>query len=84
MENFGLSKNTALLREIVEERYVTFIGQLEQFSDVRRTKNEIGLVPVTGSSLPQRFFYPQSEINTNANTPKLIPADLFKPTEVNQ
>lgn len=83
MENFGLSKNAALLKEIIEERYVTLIGQLEQFNDVRRTKNAIGLVPVTGSALPQRFFYPQSEINTNPNTPKQGPADLFKPTDVN-
>jgi hypothetical protein len=83
MENNGESKNDALLKEIVEERYVTLIGQIEQFNDVRRTKNLLGLKPVTGSSIPQRFLYPQSEINTNANTPKQQPADLFKPTTVN-
>jgi starch-binding outer membrane protein, SusD/RagB family len=84
MESHGLSKNDALLAEIIEERYVTLIGQLEQFNDVRRTKNAIGLTPVTGSALPQRFFYPQSEISTNTNTPAQTAADLFKPTEVNQ
>lgn len=84
IENHGLNKDTALLKEVIEERYVTLIGQIEQFNDVRRTKNAIGLVPVTGATLPQRFFYPQSEINTNSNTPKLAPADLYKPTEVNQ
>jgi hypothetical protein len=47
MENFGLSQNQALLKEIIEERYITFIGQIEQFNDVRRTKNAIGLTPVT-------------------------------------
>jgi hypothetical protein len=83
MENNGESKEEALLKEIIEERYVTFIGQLEQFNDVRRTKNLIGLTPITGAKLPQRFLYPQSEINTNTNTPKQSPADLFTPTSVN-
>jgi hypothetical protein len=84
MENHGGTKNESLLKEIVEERYVTFIGQLEQFNDVRRTRNAIGLTPVSGSEIPQRFFYPQSEINTNPNTPSQSPIDLFKPTTVNQ
>jgi hypothetical protein len=84
MENFGLTKNEAMLKEIIEERYVTFIGQLEQFNDVRRTHNAIGLSPVTGTKIPQRFFYPQSEINTNPNTPSQSAADLFVPTTANQ
>ncbi len=84
MENNGGSKDASLLDEIIEERYVTFIGQLEQFNDVRRTRNAIGLAPVTGTAIPQRFYYPQSEINTNPNTPAQSPADLFIPTTVNQ
>ncbi len=83
MENFGASKNDALLKEILEEKYVSMTGQLEQFNDLRRTKNALGLTPTTGTSFPQRFFYPQSEINTNANTPVQTPADLFVPTAVN-
>jgi hypothetical protein len=83
IENSGGTKNDALLKEIVEERYVTLIGQIEQFNDLRRTKNLIGLKPVTGTKLPQRFLYPQSEINANANTPKQTPADLYVPTSVN-
>lgn len=84
MENNGGTKDASLLDEIIEERYVTFIGQLEQFNDVRRTRNAIGLAPVTGSAIPQRFYYPQSEINTNSKTPAQTPADLFIPTTVNQ
>ena len=84
MENNGGTKDQALLQEIIEERYVTFIGQLEQFNDVRRTHNAIGLTPVSGTTIPQRFYYPQSEINTNPNTPSQSPADLFTPTTVNQ
>ena len=85
MENDGgLDKNAALLREIIEERYITLIGQIEQFNDVRRTRNAIGLTPVSGTKIPQRLFYPQSEINTNPNTPSQSPTDLFVETTVNQ
>ena len=33
----ALTPVRALLREILEERYVTFMGQIEGFNDVRRT-----------------------------------------------
>ncbi|WP_296618989.1 SusD/RagB family nutrient-binding outer membrane lipoprotein [Marivirga sp.] len=83
----GLSADDALLREILEERYVTLFSQIEIFNDVRRTQDEINVrVPVepnTGSDLPQRFIYPQSEIDRNDNTPSPIPT-LFDRTAVNQ
>ena len=79
-----LTANAALLQEIIEERFITFIGQFEQFNDIRRTKNAIGLTPNTGTEIPQRMLYPQSEKNTNPNVPEQIQADLFKPTTVNQ
>jgi hypothetical protein len=79
----SLTAQQALLTEVLEERYITFIGQTEQFNDVRRTKNFLGIPAVTGSKLPQRFLYPQSEINTNPNTPKLSSGDLFIETPVN-
>jgi starch-binding outer membrane protein, SusD/RagB family len=79
----GQSTQQALLKEILEERYVTFIGQLEQFTDLRRTKNLIGVTPKKGTKIPQRFLYAQSEINTNTSTPKLVAGDLFKETPIN-
>lgn len=79
----GQTINQALLKEILTERYITFIGQLEQFNDVRRTKNYLGIPPIKGTKLPQRFLYAQSEINTNPNTPSLTITDLFKETPVN-
>ncbi len=79
----SLSQGNALLTEILKEKYVTLIGQIEQFNDVRRTKNFLKIPPTTGSSLPQRFLYPQDEINTNPNTPALAAGDLFKTTTVN-
>lgn len=83
----GISDNDALLREILEERYITFFNQIEGFNDTRRTLGEtivrVPVEPNTGSQLPQRFIYPQSEIDRNNNTPDPIP-DFFEPTPVNQ
>ncbi|MBO0358709.1 SusD/RagB family nutrient-binding outer membrane lipoprotein [Hymenobacter sp. BT186] len=73
-----------LILEILNERYVSFIGQIEPFNDARRTKNALGLArkSTTAPRLPQRFLYPQSEINTNTSVPNPIPS-LFDNTTVN-
>ncbi len=78
------STGNDLLLEILEEKYISLIGSLQVFHDVRRTDNAIG-VPIKGTGatkLPQRFLYPQIEINSNENFPGLI--DLFTETAVNQ
>ncbi|MFH4966890.1 SusD/RagB family nutrient-binding outer membrane lipoprotein [Gaetbulibacter sp. M240] len=83
----GINPDDALLREILQERYVTLFGQVEVFNDTRRTENEtvvrVPITPNTGSELPQRFIYPQSEIDRNSNTPNPIP-NFFDKTPVNQ
>jgi hypothetical protein len=71
----------ALLLEIIEEKYVCLIGQVEGFNETRRTRNLLGIPPNRGTQLPQRFLYSQIEINANANTPNPIP-DLFDKTEL--
>jgi starch-binding outer membrane protein, SusD/RagB family len=90
MENGGASPLTnqrALLREIMEERYVNFIGQIEGFNDLRRVFKETDIrVPVPlnfGTQFPQRFLYPQVEIDVNPSTPDPTPT-LFDPTPVNR
>jgi hypothetical protein len=88
MENLdNIGTDDALLREILEERYVTFFGQFEGFNDTRRTEKEtIVRVPITpneGDELPQRFLYPSTEIERNSNVPNPIPG-LFEETPVNQ
>lgn len=84
MQNPGsLSQNAALLKEIIEEKYVSLLGQVEQFNDVRRTKNLLGITPNTGANLPQRFLYPQSELNSNPNTPVQAAGALFTATTAN-
>jgi hypothetical protein len=83
----NLTPIRALLREILEERYVTFMGQIEGFNDVRRTVKEtdirVPLTPNVGTQLPMRFLYPQSEVDRNASTPSPIPS-IFTPTPVNR
>jgi hypothetical protein len=83
----AISVERALLREILEERYVTFIGTIEGFNDVRRTLNEadvrVPVLPNTGTKFPQRLLYPQIEVDLNTSTPNPIP-DLFTPTAVNK
>ena len=85
--NGNVSADQALLREILEERYITFFGQIEGFNDLRRTREEnsvkVPVTPTTGNELPQRFLYPQSEIERNPNIPGTIPG-FFEPTPVNQ
>ena len=81
----NISQVNALRREILQERYVTFYGSIEGFNDVRRTRGDaVGVKPppTTGTQLPQRLFYPQSEINSNSSTPDPLPG-LFDPTPVN-
>ncbi|AMJ67148.1 SusD/RagB family nutrient-binding outer membrane lipoprotein [Hymenobacter sp. PAMC 26628] len=86
--------NEALLKEILTEKYLSMIGQIEPFNDQRRARplaggsvlaqSVVGVTPKKGAVLPQRFLYPQSEITTNSNTPAQTNADLFTPTSVNQ
>lgn len=77
MENAdGISPENALLREILEERYVSFYGQLLGWNDERRTRAEpygIRLTPNIGTELPWRFIYSQNEINSNPNVPQPLP-----------
>lgn len=79
----GLSRNDALLYEILEEKYVSLMGQMEVFNDVRRTDNFLALPATSGSQLPQRFLYPQSELDANVNAPDPIPG-VFEETPINK
>ena len=78
----GESVSASLLHEILEEKYVSLVGQMEVFNDMRRTENYLEVPPVTGSAIPQRFLIPQVEIDANANAPSPIPG-VFEPTPAN-
>lgn len=90
MENTdNIATDRAVLREIIEERYVTGFSTYMPFNDVRRLRTETDLIvpfPLNNATTtvnPQRFLYAQEEINNNSNLPNPIP-DLFTPTPVNQ
>jgi len=86
----NIATNRAVLREIIEERYVTGYSTYIPFNDARRllASDADVIVPFplnngTTSVNPQRFLYPQDEIDGNENIPNPIP-NIFAPTPVNQ
>ncbi len=81
--NDGSSAVDALLTEIIEEKYVSLVGQVEVFNDFRRLDNPLGLTPTIGTRFPQRFLYPTDEVNSNSNFPSTNPG-LFDATPINQ
>ncbi len=86
----NIAQDRALLREIIEERYVSLYGQILPFNDFRRlAKTDAALRPplpfnsTTATKHPERLIYAQTEINGNPNLPRPIP-DIFQMTEVNK
>lgn len=78
------SSGEQLLKQILEEKYISLIGSVQTFHDLRRTKNLLQ-IPFLGDASkphPERFLYPQIEMNTNFNFPGLI--DIYEPTPVNK
>lgn len=90
MENSdGAADDRALLREIIEERYVSGFGQYMPFDDARRLRKGDTdlLVPfplnvASASQHPERLPYSNDELNTNENSPSEDPG-IFVKTEVN-
>ncbi len=91
MENAdGIADDRALLREIIEERYVSGFGQMMPFDDARRLRKSDTdiIVPFplntgTASVHPERFPYADGELNANSNGPGEDPG-IFTKTPVNQ
>jgi hypothetical protein len=84
----GIDDTRALLREIIEERYVSGFGTYIPFNDVRRLqKSDSDLIvpfPLNpgGTQQPLRLPYAFSEINANENLPD--DPGLYIATPVNQ
>ncbi|MFT4565529.1 MAG: hypothetical protein ACI9FN_000482 [Saprospiraceae bacterium] len=86
----GIDPLRALIREIVEERYVSGFGQFMPFDDARRLRSSDSdvIVPfplntATASGHPERFPYADDELNANSNAPGEDPG-IFTKTPVNQ
>lgn len=81
-KNYATSQ-LALLYEIISQRYMIFVMQYEAFNDYRRLSKALPVVELqiplsTGTKKPERFIYPETEINTNPNTPKPTPNQFEK------
>lgn len=61
------SVENALLTEVLEEKYLSNIGQLEAFNDFRRTDNFLQIPLKQGETAPIGR-YPYASIETQANT----------------
>ena len=90
MENNGEGSDKALLKEIIEERYISGFGMFMPFDDARRLrKGESDLIvpfplnTAAVSQYPERLPYSDDELNTNGNAPANDPG-IFVKTEVNQ
>ena len=91
MENLnGIPAERALLREIIEERYISGMGMYMAFNDIRRlTKSDDDLIvpfPLntgTATQQPQRLPYSDDELNSNSNAPADDPG-IYVVTEVNK
>lgn len=92
MENpDNIATNDAIYREIIQEKYISLIGNLEAFNDARRLGfgtfankqnwETLGIVPSTGNEIPQRFLVAQVEITSNTSVPNDLPG-LFDKTSV--
>lgn len=86
----GIATDRAVLREIIEERFVSGFTTYIPFDDVRRLRKSDSdvMVPIplnttTATMNPQRLLYPRSEIDNNENVPSPLP-DIFTPTKVNE
>ncbi len=81
--NANMTPQVAMLREIASEKYIVLLMQFESFAEVRRLASltpsiKLGVPINFGTVYPQRFIYPQNEINTNPNTPSPAPDQFAK------
>ena len=56
------------LEDIMNQKYIALFTSPELFNDLRRTGFPT-LIPNTGTQIPNRFPYPQAELDLNSNTP---------------
>ncbi|THU35854.1 SusD/RagB family nutrient-binding outer membrane lipoprotein [Niastella caeni] len=85
----GIDPTRALLREIIEERYISGFTTFMPFDDARRLKKSDSDIAVpfplntaTATQYIQRFIYPEAEILSNEQAP--AEPGLYSVTKVNQ
>jgi hypothetical protein len=60
---------TALLREILTEKYIALFGSIEPFNDYKRTCFPNVTPTASGQKIPARLLYDARERQTNTNVP---------------
>ncbi len=85
----GIEPDRALLREILEERYVSGFGTWMPFNDARRLRDleadvavPFPVHPNGGDCFPQRFLYSANELDANSSAP--VDPGLCSKTEANR
>ena len=63
---------TLTVKDVITQKYIALFLQTEVLIDLRRSNNVMGLAPNTKptSGLPNRFLYPQRELDLNPNSKK--------------
>lgn len=79
----GRNAQLGLLYEIISQKYIVSLAQYNVFTDVRRWEKATPLVKlpipiINGTVYPERFIYPQNEINTNPNVPQPLANQFVK------
>ena len=73
LTSLGLNEGTITMNDVLVQKYIGIFPSPEAWSDWRRT-GVPALTPNTGTEIPRRFPYPDSELLANPNTP--TPADV--------
>lgn len=77
--NVGVGEGNLTLENIITQKYLALYTSPEVFSDWRRT-NFPALTPVTGTEIPRRLPYAQTEIFSNPdNVPSPAEVNIFTP-----
>ncbi|WP_405410427.1 SusD/RagB family nutrient-binding outer membrane lipoprotein [Maribacter sp. Asnod1-A12] len=66
----AVSPASITLENIITQKWLALYANPETYSDWRRTGLP-SLTPVSGSAIPTRFLYPQTELDLNTNTPSV-------------
>lgn len=85
----GIDPTRALLRQIIQERYVSGFLTFMPFDDARRLRKSdadlevpFPLNPSSATKYPERFPYSENELNSNSNAP--ADPGIYAVTQVNQ
>lgn len=72
----GVGADNLTLEQVITQKYIALYTDPEVFTDWRRT-NIPALTPITGTAIPRRLPYAQTEEFSNVNTPSPSEVTIF-------